>query len=85
MNNFLKQNYHKHLLVGAGIGWVLTLTYSGVPLLIQLFLTGFISGVIATMWEWGWNMYNSAPIDYKDVKYSIIGALITNIIIILFL
>ena len=83
MNNFFKQNYHKHLLVGAGIGWVLTLTYAGVPLLIQLFLTGFISGVIATMWEWGWNMYNSAPIDYEDVKYSIIGALITNIIIII--
>jgi hypothetical protein len=83
MNNFFKQNYHKHLLVGAFIGWVLTLTYAGVPLLIQLFLTCFVSGVIATMWEWGWNMYNSAEIDYQDVKYSIIGAGITNILIIL--
>ena len=81
MNNFFKQNYHKHLLVGAFIGFVLTLTYAGVSILIQLFLTGFISGVFATMWEWGWNMYNSAPIDYEDVKYSIIGALITNILI----
>ena len=81
MNNFFKQNYHKHLLVGAFIGWVLSLTYSGVPLLIQLFLTAFVTGVIATMWEWGWHMYNSAPIDYKDVKYSIIGALITHILI----
>ena len=81
MKNFFKQNYHKHLLVGAFIGWVLTLTYSGVPLLIQLFLTGFISGVLATMWEWGWNMYNASKIDYEDVKYSIIGALITHILI----
>jgi len=80
MNNFFKQNYHKHLIVGALISMLLSLTYSGVPLLIQLFLTAFVTGVIATMWEWGWNMYNSAEIDYKDVKYSIIGALITNII-----
>jgi len=81
MKNFFKQNYHKHLLVGALISMLLSLTYSGVPLLIQLFLTSFVTGVIATMWEWGWNMYNSAPIDYKDVKWSIIGALTTNIII----
>lgn len=80
---FFKENYHKHLIIGALIGYVLTLTYSGVPTPIQLFLTAFIVGVFATMWEWGWNMKNASPIDYWDVFWSVIGALVINIIILI--
>jgi len=69
-----------HILIGAGLGWVLSLTYSGVSIPIQIFLTVFVIGVIGTMWEWGWNMYNKSVVDYLDVVRAVAAGLVVVII-----
>jgi hypothetical protein len=76
----MKQNFHKHFIGGLFIAFLLNLTYSGIPLLVQFFISAFITAVIATMWEWGWEMYSKAPVDYWDVKWSVIGALVIQLI-----
>jgi len=83
MKKFFKQNYHLHLLVGGLMGWVLSLTFSGVPLFVQYFITIFVSGLTAVAWEWSWKMKNDAPIDYRDVFWTVLGAVITLTIFIL--
>ena len=77
MKNFIKQNYHLHLLGGAIIGWVLYLTFSGVPLFIQYFITIFVSTLLGVGWEWGWTAYNKSPIDYRDVFWGVVGSILS--------
>jgi hypothetical protein len=72
-----------HILIGAALGWVLSLTYSGVPIPIQIFLTVFVIGVIGTMWEWGWHMYNKSVVDYLDVVRAVIAGLVVNIFLLI--
>jgi hypothetical protein len=83
MKNFFKQNYHLHLLGGALIGWVLSMTFEGVPIVIQYFITIFVSGITATGWEWFWKIKNNSPIDYRDVFWGVVGAVVTLTIFIL--
>ena len=70
-----------HFIIGAIIGILLFQTFDGVPFPIQLFLTTFVMGVIGTMWEWGWHMYNKSIIDYYDVLRGVLGALLSLIIL----
>lgn len=70
VHNFL------HILIGALIGYVMSLTFSGVPLVAQLVLGLIFSGVSGIMWEWGWYMFNKSVIDYKDVARAVIPCLI---------
>ena len=70
-----------HYLIGAVIGILLFQTFDGVPFALQLLITAFIMGVIGTMWEWGWQMYNKSYIDYNDVLRGAIGALVTVLIL----
>jgi hypothetical protein len=70
-----------HILVGAGLGWLLFKTYLGIPIPIQIFYTSFIIGVLGTMWEWGWKMYNKDnKIDYWDVVRAVAAGLVVVII-----
>jgi len=77
MKNFIKQNYHLHLLGGAIIGWLLSLTFSGVPIVIQYFITIFVSTLLGVGWEWGWTAYNKSPIDYRDVFWGVVGSILS--------
>ena len=77
MKNFIKQNYHLHLLGGALIGWLLSLTFSGVPIVIQYFITIFVSTLLGVGWEWGWTAYNKSPIDYRDVFWGVVGSILS--------
>jgi hypothetical protein len=70
-----------HYLIGAVIGILLFLTFDGISIPIQIFYTVFIMGVIGTMWEWGWQMYNKSFIDYIDVLRGAVGALLTVLIL----
>ena len=74
--NFLRANYHKHIFLGGLFGMILSLTFSGVHEAIQIFLTVFTTGVLATLWEWGWAAYNGSKPDYNDVYVTIAAALI---------
>jgi len=77
MKNFIKQNYHLHLLGGALIGWLLSLTFSGVPIVIQYFITIFVLTLLGIGWEWGWTAYNKSPIDYRDVFWGVVGSILS--------
>ena len=65
-----------HILIGLLIGYVMSLTFDGVPLLARLFFGALFSGVAGVCWEWGWHMYNKSKIDYKDVLRAVIPCLI---------
>jgi len=56
-----------HYIIGALVGLLLSLTFSGVILFARLFIGGLISTVLGLAWEWGWKMYNGNEIDNKDV------------------
>jgi hypothetical protein len=84
MKNFIKQNYHLHLLGGALIGWVLSLTFSGVPLFVQYFITIFVSTLLGIGWEWGWKIKNDALIDYRDVFWGVVGSILSLTIFTIF-
>jgi hypothetical protein len=65
-----------HVIIGAVIGWMLSLTFDGVVVSAQIFFTVFIIGVGGTMWEWGWKMYNKSKIDYLDVVRAVLAGLV---------
>lgn len=77
---FLRANYHKHIFIGSIIGMILSTTFSGVAVALQLFLTIFVSGLLGGMWEAGWAAYNGTKPDVKDVIYTVVSALIAVIL-----
>lgn len=78
--DFLRANYHKHIFIGGIIGMILSTTFSGVAVALQLFLTIFVSGLLGGMWEAGWAAYNGTKPDVKDVIYTVVSALIAVIL-----
>jgi hypothetical protein len=64
-----------HVVVGGLLGYLLSLAFDNIQLLVQLFLTVFVVGSLGIMWEWFWKMYNHSEIDYWDVIRAIIPAL----------
>ena len=69
--DFVRNNYHKHILLGGLYGMVLSTTFSGVPILVALFITLFTTGVLCTTWEWAWGALNGSKVDYNDVYYGV--------------
>ena len=73
-----------HILIGAILGYILTLTYNGVPFIVQLFITTFVVGGIGVMWEWFWRIKTLSEIDYNDVIRAVVPAILINILCVLF-
>lgn len=69
--NFIRNNYHKHLLLGGLYGMMLSTTFSGVPIFMQLVFTLFTTGAICVGWEWFWGSLNGSKTDYNDVYYGV--------------
>jgi hypothetical protein len=69
-----------HVLGGLIIGFILTLTFDGIILPVQIILTIMCVGIPSTMWEWGWQMYNKSEVDYWDVVRAIVAGLTVVII-----
>lgn len=85
MKNFLFNNYHKHLILGALIGICISIalhlfSYNQTAInLIVGFSVGFAAGLI---WEGEQTYYHQkVKWDWMDVIYSGIGALIGSLII----
>jgi hypothetical protein len=74
--DFLRNNYHKHVFLGGLFGMILSTTFDGVFEGMQIFLTLFVTGMLCTMWEWGWKAINNSEIDYKDVYWGVGAALV---------
>jgi hypothetical protein len=70
-----------HVLIGVSLGYLLNLTFNGVPLIARLTLSGIFSAVIGFGWEWFWQMYNHSIVDKKDAYRTIAGCVITILIL----
>ena len=70
-----------HILAGVTLGYLLNLTFEGVPLFARLVLGGIISTAIGFGWEWFWAMYNGSKEDKFDAIRTIAGCLITILIL----
>jgi len=77
--DFLRENYHKHILGGVLYGMVLSTTFSGVPIFIQLVLTIFTTWALGTLWEWLWGAFTGSKVDNNDVWYAVAAAMIAVI------
>lgn len=70
-----------HILVGVSLGYLLNLTFDGVPLIARLTLGGIFSAVIGFGWEWYWAMTTQSVEDKKDAYRTIAGCVITIFIL----
>ena len=70
-----------HVLAGITLGYLLNLTFEGVPLFARLILGGIFSTAIGFGWEWFWAMYNGSKEDKFDAIRNIAGCLITILIL----
>lgn len=66
-----------HVLAGITLGYLLNLTFDGVPLFARLALGGIFSTAIGFGWEWFWAMYNGSKEDKFDAIRTIAGCLAT--------
>ena len=64
-----------HILAGISLGFLLNLTFDGVPLFARLILGGIFSIAIGFGWEWYWAMQTQSIEDKKDAYRTIAGCL----------
>jgi hypothetical protein len=74
--DFLRNNYHKHIFLGGLYGMILSTTFLGVPIFIQLVITLFTTWALGTLWEWAWGALKRTEVDYNDVYYAMAAACI---------
>jgi len=70
-----------HILAGVTLGYLLNLTFNGVPLFARLVLGGIFSACIGFGWEWFWAMTTQSKEDKWDAYRTIAGCLITILIL----
>lgn len=70
-----------HVLAGITLGYLLNLTFDGVPLFARLILGGIFSTAIGFGWEWFWAMTTQSKEDKWDAIRTIAGCLITILIL----
>lgn len=70
-----------HILAGVTLGYLLNLTFDGVPLFLRLVLGGIFSIAIGFGWEWFWAMTTQSKEDKWDAIRTIAGCLITILIL----
>lgn len=84
MKKFIKNNYHKHLIIGALIGIVTSfvihiLGYDNAS--INLTVSAFIGLIAGVLWEGEQTYYYQSKWDWLDVIYSCVGSLVGSLII----
>lgn len=70
-----------HIFAGISLGFLLNLTFDGVPLFARLIICAIFSTAIGFGWEWYWAMQTQSIEDKKDAYRTIAGCLITIIIL----
>jgi hypothetical protein len=66
-----------HVLAGITLGYLLNLTFDGVPLFARLVLGGIFSTCIGFGWEWYWAMTTHSKEDKFDAIRTIAGCFAT--------
>jgi hypothetical protein len=79
-NNFFKQNYDRHVM----LGYILSLVFNfiltslfhfkSVQLLGKVFILSLIVYILAFLRESSYSKFYNAPFDMKDVVWSAVGA-----------
>jgi hypothetical protein len=77
--DFLRANYHKHLFGGGLYGMMLSTTFTGVPIFMQLALTFITTFALGTLWEWLWGAFTGSKADKNDVYFAVAAAMIAVI------
>jgi hypothetical protein len=77
--NFLRANYHKHIFGGGLYGMMLSTTFTGVPIFMQLVFTIGTTWALGTLWEWLWRAFTKAEIDKNDVWFAVAASTIAVI------
>ena len=77
--DFLRENYHKHIFGGAIYGMLLSTTFSGIPIFIQLVLAIGTTLALGTLWEWLWGAFTGSKVDNNDVWFAVAASTIAVI------
>lgn len=87
MSNFIKQRWHLHILGGAVVVtpliWLLIKFDPSFDIgkIAQVFIAGFFAYCIGFMWEYYFAKFHEAPFDYKDIWFTVLGAIIGTILL----
>jgi glycopeptide antibiotics resistance protein len=87
MSNFIKQRWHFHILGGAIIVtpliWLLIKFDPSFDIgkIAQVFIAGFFAYCIGFMWEFYFAKFHEAPFDYKDIWFTVLGAILGTILL----
>jgi len=87
MNKFIKQRWHLHVLGGAIVVtpliWLLIKFDPSFDIgkIAQVFIAGFFAYCIGFMWEFYFAKFHEAPFDYKDIWFTVLGAIIGTILL----
>jgi hypothetical protein len=87
MKKFIEERWHLHILGGALIVtpliWLLIKfdTSFDIGKIAQVFIAGFFGYVIGFCWEFYFAKFHEAPFDYKDIWFTVLGALIGTILL----
>jgi glycopeptide antibiotics resistance protein len=87
MNNFIKQRWHLHILGGAltvtPLIWLLIKFDPSFDIgkIAQVFIAGFFGYVIGFAWEWYHGKFHESPFDYRDIWFTVLGAVIGTILL----
>jgi len=65
-----------HVLAGAFIAFLLSLTFQGSNPIPEFVVVIIVTTVAGGLWEIGWNLYNKSVVDKYDVLRTVIGGLI---------
>jgi hypothetical protein len=87
MSNFIKQRWHFHLLGGAitvtPLIWLLIKFDPSFDIgkIAQVFISSIFGYFIGFCWEWYFAKFHEAPFDYKDIWFTVLGAIIGTILL----
>ena len=87
MNKFIKQRWHLHVLGGAIVVtpliWLLIKFDPSFDIgkIAQVFIAGFFAYCIGFMREFYFAKFHEAPFDYKDIWFTVLGAIIGTILL----
>ena len=87
MKKFIKERLHLHILGGAiavtPIIWLLIKLDPSFDIgkIAQVFIAGFFAYCIGFMWEFYFAKFHEAPFSYKDIWFTVLGAILGTAIL----
>jgi hypothetical protein len=87
MNKFIEERWYMHLIGGAlavtPFIWLL-IKYDpsfDIGKIGQTVIAGIFGYFIGFCWEWYFGKYHEAPFDYRDIWFTVLGAIIGTLLL----